>query len=102
MTTHSFLRGFAGLALAVSVFAQGRAPSTGPGNPSIPSPTGPSRGNSPNFPGNFPDTTSPDQLQTPLYLSGKVVMDDGTPPPDRVAVQLTCQTRPRTIGYTDR
>jgi tetratricopeptide (TPR) repeat protein len=104
MTIHSFLRGFIGLALAVGVFGQGRPPSTGPGgNPNVPPPTGgPTRGNSPNFPGNFPDTTSPDQLQMPLYVSGKVVMDDGTPPPDRVAVQLVCQTQPRTIGYTDR
>ena len=102
MTTHVFLRGFASFALATVVLAQGRAPSNGTGNTNIPSPTGPTRGTSPNYPGNFPDTTSPDQLQQPLYLSGKVLMDDGTPPPDRVAVQLVCQSRPRTIGYTDR
>lgn len=29
-------------------------------------------------------------------------MEDGTPPPDRVAVQLVCRNTPRTIGYTDR
>ena len=102
MATHVFLRGVVSLALAAIGFAQLRTPSTGPGNTNIPSPTGPTRGTSPNYPGNFPDSTAPDQLQQPLYLSGKVVMDDGTPPPDRVAVQLVCQSRPRTIGYTDR
>ena len=102
MTIHSFLRGFFGLALAVSVFAQGKAPSTGPGNPNVPSPTGPTIGNSPTFPNNYPNSTGPGQLETPIFLTGKVVMDDGTPPPDRVAVQIVCRAQPRTIGYTDR
>jgi tetratricopeptide (TPR) repeat protein len=104
MTIHSFLRGLAGLALSVSVFAQVRSPSTGPGTggaPNFPSPTGPTRGTSPNFPGNFPEGTSPNQVPTPLYLTGKVVLDDGTPPPDPVAVQLVCRTLPRTIAFTD-
>jgi tetratricopeptide (TPR) repeat protein len=103
MTIHSLLRGLLGLALAVSLFAQGRgAPPTGPGNTNIPSPNGPTLGNPSTYPNNFPNSTSPDEIQAPLYLSGKVVMDDGTPPPDRVAVQLVCQARPKTIGYTDR
>jgi len=102
MTIHSFLRGFLGLALAVSVFAQGRAPSTGPGNPNGPSPNGPTLGNSTTLPNNYPNSTAPGQLETPLYVSGKVVMDDGTPPPDRVAVQIVCRAQPRTIGFTDR
>ena len=102
MTIHSFQRGFLGLVLAVNVFAQGRMPSAGPGNPNVPSPNGPTLGNPSTFPNNYPNSTAPGQLETPLYLSGKVVMDDGTPPPDRVAVQLVCRTQPRTIGYTDR
>jgi tetratricopeptide (TPR) repeat protein len=29
-------------------------------------------------------------------------MDDGTPPPDSVAIQLACNAMPRTVGLTDR
>jgi tetratricopeptide (TPR) repeat protein len=35
-------------------------------------------------------------------LTGKVVLEDGTPPADQVAVQLVCRSTPRTIAYTDR
>ena len=37
-----------------------------------------------------------------MYLSGKVVMEDGTPPPDPVAIQIVCRSNPRTVAYTDR
>ena len=45
-------------------------------------------------------TTSQPGPERPLFLAGKVQMDDGTPPPDPVAVQLVCRATPRTIGYT--
>ncbi len=105
MTSYSLLRGFLGVALSVSAFAQGRMPSNNPGSPSnFPSPNAPGN-TSPNFPNSYPGNypgTSPTQEQPPLYLNGKVLMDDGTPPPDRVAVQLVCRSTPKTITYTDR
>ena len=46
-------------------------------------------------PGNLPS-----DLDRPVYLSGKVVLDDGTPPPDAVTMQLLCGGSPRNVGYT--
>ena len=43
---------------------------------------------------------SPD-IPRPVYLSGKVVLDDGTPPPDSVTIQLQCNGNPRNVGYTN-
>jgi len=43
-------------------------------------------------------TGQPNQL---IFLSGRVMLDDGTPPPNRVAIQRICSTTPRTEGYTD-
>jgi len=32
---------------------------------------------------------------------GKVVMDDGTPPPEPVTIQLVCRGNPRSVAFTD-
>lgn len=40
-------------------------------------------------------------MQAPLYLSGKVVMEDGTAPPEPVVIQLLCKVAPRPVAYTD-
>lgn len=34
-------------------------------------------------------------------LSGKFAVDDGSPPPDRVRVELTCNSLPKPEGWTD-
>jgi len=67
-----------------------------PGNTnpnSIPNP------NDPNNPNNqmnrFPDQ------QRPIFLSGKVMLDDGTPPGDSVVIERVCNGNPRAEGYTD-
>lgn len=57
----------------------------------------------------FPGTTSPrdrDQMQVPrmerpIFLSGKVVLDDGTPPPEPVTIERICNGIARPEGYTD-
>jgi tetratricopeptide (TPR) repeat protein len=49
-----------------------------------------------------PRTDGPDTLPRVLYLSGKVVTDDGTPLTDRVLIQSNCEGTVRTEGYTDR
>jgi tetratricopeptide (TPR) repeat protein len=40
-------------------------------------------------------------MQRPIFLSGKVVMEDGTPPPDSVVIERLCNGRVRPEAYTD-
>jgi Flp pilus assembly protein TadD len=87
------------------------APSTGntgtsPGgisNPSTttspsPFPTSPGR-NTPTTPGQQQPQMG--GMNGPIYVSGKVVLDDGTPPPDTVTVERVCNGVARPEGYTD-
>lgn len=48
----------------------------------------------------FPDQSGLNQR--PIFLAGKVVLDDGTALPDRVKVERVCNGVARTEGYTDR
>ncbi|HYL35978.1 MAG TPA: tetratricopeptide repeat protein [Bryobacteraceae bacterium] len=105
MMLHPVLRGSLGLALSVAVFAQGRGtPPPGGGGTVPPSPGGSigtgTRGNTTTFPGTQPNTY-PEMAPRPLFLSGKVVMEDGTPPPEPVVIQIVCRATPRSIAYTD-
>jgi tetratricopeptide (TPR) repeat protein len=36
-----------------------------------------------------------------IFLTGRVMIDDGTPPPQPAAIQRVCSTSPYTEGYTD-
>ena len=82
----------------------GGAPAPAPNVPT-PSPT-PSPGRDPS---RFPDPTQqqrqPQQtfpeMQRPIFLSGKVVTEDGTPPPEIVVIERVCNGQPRPEGYTD-
>ena len=104
MTTHVFLRCSLGLTLSIGLFAQARPSSPGgaggiPTNPNPNVPTQPGVGTQPgNNQGNFP---TPYTVQRPLILMGKVVMEDGTAPPDSVTIQLVCSGAPRSVGFTD-
>src|SRR5262245_19909823 len=86
--------------------------------PTTPSPTPTAPGNAPGggnnnpgrnpFPGNNPTQQNPnDQMnhfpeqQRPIFLSGKVMLDDGTPPPDSVVIERVCNGNPRAEAYTD-
>lgn len=80
-------------------------PSPGPGTtPGIGTPGNPGQGR-PTSP--FPDNTQQQQqrfpeMQRPIFLSGKVVTDDGTPPPEPATIERICgggNARPE--GYTD-
>ena len=76
------------------------APSTGRGatTPS-PSPTP--------TPGNVPSTRSqtpsnPPQAPRPIWITGRVLMYDGGPPPESVTIERLCSTNSvRAEGYTD-
>ncbi len=47
-------------------------------------------------------TQNPFDLQNrPIFLSGKVVMDDGTPPPEPVVIERVCNSVVRGEAYTD-
>jgi len=76
-----------------------------PGTPSTPSiPTTPTVPNTTTrFPSPYPNPTQQQGIDTnrPIYLSGKVTLDDGTPPPDLVKIEKICGTAPKPQGYTD-
>lgn len=84
----------------------GTTPSPGVGTPGTSTPgTGyPGQGRQP---GTFPDPTQQQQQRFPemqrgVFLSGKVVTDDGTPPPEPATIERICgggNARPE--GYTD-
>lgn len=40
-------------------------------------------------------------MQRPIFLSGKVAIDDGTPVPASVVIQRVCAGNPRSVAYTD-
>lgn len=69
-----------------------------------PTPTTPSR------PGSTTTTTTPgtgsnapsfQEFQRPIYLSGRLMMDDGMPPPEPVMMLLVCNGQPKPQGYSD-
>jgi tetratricopeptide (TPR) repeat protein len=45
--------------------------------------------------------SDPELSRPSIVLSGKVVVDDGTPPPGQVAVQTLCRGQKHTVAYTD-
>ena len=94
MTFHVFPRCLIALPLSIGLFAQGgRSGMSLPGNP-----TNPTRPGMPPMPGQ-PTVTAPDIR--PVLLTGKVMMEDGTPPSESVAIQLMCRASLRSVGYTD-
>jgi tetratricopeptide (TPR) repeat protein len=110
---------FAGTLAAASAMAQapggaapGGAPAGGaPAGGSTPGGTTP--GGTGGTPGNrFPTTpTNPQQTQQqqqptfdlprPVFLSGKVMMDNGSPVPPNIVIQRVCNGNPRNVAYTD-
>ncbi len=84
--------------------AGGGIPSTGGGNPGGGLPGG---GRPPGQQNPFPTDPRQQQqdrfpeMQRPIFLSGKVVMEDGTSPPEPVTIERICNGNPRPEGYTD-
>jgi Tfp pilus assembly protein PilF len=52
--------------------------------------------------GDTPKMTSPESGHGDIFLSGKVVLDDGMPLTDSAAIQTVCDGEKRTETYTDR
>lgn len=103
----------ASISPALSQKTGGGAPPTGPT-----APTGPGRGTpTPGVPGTTPGMPNPNQYpnnnnnpnnnnrfpeqQRPIFLSGKVMLDDGTPPSEPVTIERVCNGNARAEAYTD-
>ena len=52
--------------------------------------------NNPTQPGNTQTTP-----QTPIFISGRVLLEDGTPPTESVVIERVCSGSPHSEGYTD-
>ena len=70
------------------------APSTG----STRTPTTPTTTTQPSTTQQQPNVQSIDR---PIYVSGRVLMEDGTPPPESLTMELVCGGSTRPQGYTD-
>lgn len=53
----------------------------------------------------FPGQTQPGQqfpgMNRPIFLQGRVMLDDGNPPPEPVLIERVCSANPKPEGYTD-
>src|SRR5687767_4516902 len=98
----------------LSLAQQGQAPAPAPAPNAGPSTSpGPQPGRDP---GGQPGRQQPgfeqpgrqqqqDQMrqmeQRPIFLSGKVMLEDGTPPPESVTIEMVCNGQVRPQAYTD-
>lgn len=82
--------------LCQPVFGQ-RGGTSQAGNPSTSPATGTS---SSGIRQNAPIETQQGPL-TPVFLTGQVALEDGSPPPGHIAIVMFCSGRQRTIGYAD-
>jgi len=92
------------VSISTSVFAQrpggGTGGGTGGGGGTRGPGSGTNIGNTPStMPNSIPSLPTPSRM---LFLSGKVVADDGTPIGESVAIQTLCRGITRTVGYTDK
>lgn len=76
------------------------SPSPSP-SPNVPTPTPTTPGRQPQ-PQQQPERQPfPDMEPRPVFLSGKVMLEDGTPPPDPVVIERVCNGVARPEAYTD-
>jgi len=54
-----------------------------------------------NLPGNTTTTPTAPGIPRPIFLNGRVVIDDGSPLPEPAAILRVCNGNPHTEGYTD-
>jgi len=112
MKRNYILCGLFGLVISLSVVSQPalsqKPPGGGAGGTNTGGAGGAGRTTTPTPPNNNPNNNNPnnnipnmDTLNRPLYLSGKVQMDDGAAPPEPVVIERVCNGSPRAEGYTD-
>ncbi len=82
-----------------------RPPTTGPSKPTTPLPPGQQPGQQqptmPQQPGMPSREPQMGPMPTPIFLQGKVILDDGTPAPPNVVIERVCNGQPLPEGYTD-
>src|SRR5262245_51967078 len=44
---------------------------------------------------------TPQSMPQPIFVSGRVLLEDGTPPTDSVVIERVCNGQPHSEGYTD-
>ena len=54
-----------------------------------------------NTPSTTTPTTQPTAMPTPMYVSGRVMLEDGTPPTESVIIETVCNGVSHGQGYTD-
>ncbi len=74
----------------------GGVASPNPGSTTTPFPGRTTPGQNPNERMQFPEMGP-----RPIFISGKVMMDDGTAPTEQVVIERICNGSPRPEGYTD-
>ena len=116
MASKIWVRAIAGpvaLGLLIPALVMGQAkgggtttpPSTGTGTPTgtTPGTTTPSPGRTttPSTNPTTPSTTPSVSIPQPIFVSGRVTMEDGTAPPDPVVIETVCNGSAHSEGYTD-
>lgn len=76
------------------------SPEPGGRTPTIPSPTPLPTPRQPQAEPDWRQQPFP-EIQRPIFLSGRVVLEDGTPPPEPVVIERICNGQPRPEAYTD-
>jgi tetratricopeptide (TPR) repeat protein len=74
----------------------GTTPGT-PSTPTTPSPTQPSTQQQQRF----PPQEQPQEFRRPIFLSGRLITQDGVPPPEPATIELYCNGQVRPYGYSD-
>jgi len=77
----------------------GTSPGAGGRQPGVPTIPGQDNSNS-RLPGQTPGQNYP-EMQRTFFFSGKVMLDDGTPPPESVQIERVCNGSPRPEAWTD-
>ncbi|MBC7924477.1 MAG: hypothetical protein H7039_02370, partial [Bryobacteraceae bacterium] len=113
MSSRTLRSTYPGVLLLLSSLVSGQdapAPAPAPTAPTSPSPGTPGR--QPGYPtdpggrqqGRFPNEQDRNQfpeMQRTFFFSGKVMMDDGTPPPEPVQIERVCNGVARPEQWTD-
>lgn len=80
----------------------GTAPSPGAGTRTpTPSPSPGQGQQQPTFPMPGQDRMPQMEMVRPIFLSGKVLTTEGTPPPDPATIEMICNGIPRPMAYTN-
>ena len=87
---------------SIPMFAQGKGGGGAPpGGAPTTTPTAPSTTSTiPTTPNTTTQTQPQSTFSRPLYVSGRVAMDDGSPPPTSITIVRICNGIKRPMGYT--